>query len=321
MLLALYGAGAMGREFKYMADAGDDWSGVVFVDDNSLNTELLGCPVLGFQAFCRRYSPEELRFVVAIGEPRFRREAFEKMKRAGYQGGILRDPTAYLSPDAEVGEGSALCRGAFIGSLARVGRNVYVSADAAVGHDAVIEDHTRLGVHSFIGGHVTVGENVFVGSGAMIRDRVQIGEGSVIGLGAAVFENVPSHVTMVGNPARIAGENGDRPVYATAAAYTGEQKTEEAASAAGEEPLTPARIAECYWEVFTSCFEGIDFNPLSFRFHDSGWDSATQMLLVSKLEEEFHIIFKGREILKLNSFQTGLELVRKKLSAKNEGKE
>ena len=42
MILALYGAGAMGREFKYMADAGNEWSGVVFIDDHALSEELMG---------------------------------------------------------------------------------------------------------------------------------------------------------------------------------------------------------------------------------------------------------------------------------------
>ena len=240
MILALYGAGAMGREFKYMADAGNEWAGVVFIDDHAISEELMGCPVLGFQKFCGQYRPEEVRFVIAIGEPRVRKEAYEKMKRAGYEGAILREPTAYISPDAEVGEATAVCRGAFIGSLARVGRNVYLSAGTAVGHDSVIGDHTRLGVHAFVGGHTVVGENVFVGSGAMLRDRIQIGDGSIIGLGAAVFHTVPDHVTMIGNPARISGESGDRPVYgvSTAAAEHMEEKPERATAEDAQAPRT-----------------------------------------------------------------------------------
>jgi acyl carrier protein len=81
------------------------------------------------------------------------------------------------------------------------------------------------------------------------------------------------------------------------------------------ETLGPDRIAELYWEAFSGCFEGIDFNPVSFRFHDDGWDSITQMSLICRLEETFHISFKGRETMKINSYRTGLELVRKKLDS------
>ena len=320
MILALYGAGAMGREFKYMADAGNEWSGVVFIDDHALSDELMGCPVLGFQKFCGQYRPEEIRFVIAIGEPQVRKEAFEKMKRAGYEGAVLCEPTAYISPDAEVGEATAVCRGAFVGSLAKVGSNVYLSAGSAVGHDSVVGDHTRLGEHSFVGGHALIGENVFVGSGAMIRDRIRVGDGSIIGLGAAVFGNVPEHVTMIGNPARISGESGDRPVYgASAAPAERTEEKQEIAPAKDTKTWTPARIAETYWEVFSSCFEGFDFNPVTFRFHEDGWDSASQMALVSGLETAFGISFKGREVLKMNSFESGLNLVRKKLGEKSGG--
>ena len=87
------------------------------------------------------------------------------------------------------------------------------------------------------------------------------------------------------------------------------------------EKLGPAGIAEAYWNVFEACFAGVDFNPLTFRFRDEGWDSLSQMALVSRLEEAFGISFKGREILKLNSFRSGLDLVRKKLDEQNPGKE
>ena len=163
-----------------------------------------------------------------------------------------------------------------------------------------------------------VGENVFVGSGAMLRDRIQIGDRSIIGLGAAVFQNVPDQVTMIGNPARISGESGDRPVYGVSAAAA-ERTEEKPESAAAEDAKTwtPAKIAETYWEVFSGCFEGYDFNPVTFRFHEDGWDSASQMALVAGLEAAFGISFKGREVLKMNSFESGLKLVRKKLDEKN----
>ena len=51
MILAFYGAGALGREFKYVADETGDWPETVFIDDHFADVSLLGCPVIGFQAF------------------------------------------------------------------------------------------------------------------------------------------------------------------------------------------------------------------------------------------------------------------------------
>ena len=309
MMLALYGAGAMGREFKYIADESGKLPEVVFIDDRAETEELLGCPVYRFQMFRARFAPGDVRFVVAIGEPKFRREAFEKMARAGYTGGVLIHPSAYISPDAEVGEGTAICHGVHIGSQAQIGKNCYLSRNASVGHDAVVGSHTRLGVSAFIGGHTVIGENAFIGAGALLRDRVQFGSSSVAALGAAVFDDVPDAVTMIGNPARISGNGAEDAVFAPS-------KKLEADKEQAEEKSVPER----YWEVFTGCFEGIEFNPVAFKYHDPGWDSVAQMALISRLEEAFHISFKGREAMKLKSYADGLALVKSKLEKENGGK-
>ena len=49
MVLALYGAGAMGREFKYVADETGQWPEAVFIDDHASVESLLDCPVVSFR--------------------------------------------------------------------------------------------------------------------------------------------------------------------------------------------------------------------------------------------------------------------------------
>ena len=310
MILALFGAGAMGREFREIAEESGEWSAIVFLDDHTKAEMLAGCPVYSFQGFRARFKPDEVRFVVAIGEPKFRLEAYERMKRAGYTGGLLAHSSAYISPDAGVGEGTAVCQGAFIGSQASVGRNCYLSRNASVGHDAVVGDHTRLGVNAFIGGHTVIGENAFIGAGALLKDRIHIGSSSVVALGAAVFEDVPDSATAVGNPARICGEGVQDRVFAAGTVPEPSKQEEEAQAKS---------VAERYWDVFSGCFEGVDFNPVAFRYRDSGWDSVAHMLLISRLEEAFGISIKGRDVLRLKSYSDGLGLVRSKLEQTDGG--
>lgn len=309
MILALYGAGAMGREFRQIAQESGEWSGVVFIDDHADVDTLAGCPVCRFQVFRAQYPPEEARFVVAIGEPKYRQEAFEKMTRAGYKGAVLAHGTAMISPDADIGEGTALCQGVFVGSQAKVGRNCYLSRNASVGHDAVVGDHTRLGVNAFIGGHSEIGENAFIGAGAMLRDRIRVGSKSIVAMGAAVFDDVPDCATVIGNPARISGEGARDAVFAPSKAL-------EAAKA----EVAPQSVPERYWEVFTGCFEGVEFNPVTFKYHDAGWDSVAHMNLVSRLEEAFDIHFNGREAMRLKSYGAGLKMVQSKLAPTDGGR-
>ena len=126
----------------------------------------------------------------------------------------------------------------------------------------------------------------------------------------------------MGNPARITNEGAQGLLYAPSwqMAAGAAQEEKQAPEAAAAETFSPERIAELYWEAFSGCFEGIDFNPVSFRFHDDGWDSIAQMNLICRLEETFHLSFKGRESMKINSFRAGLELVRKKLEDAGSGK-
>ena len=238
------------------------------------------------------------------------------MTEAGYHGARLVHPSAFISPDAELGDGAVIGPGAFIGSLARIGKNFYAAKGAAVGHDAVVGNHTRIGANAFIGGHTVIGENAFIGAGAMLKDRIRIGDYSVVALGSVVFSDVEANTTVIGNPARITNEGAQGLLYAPSrqlaqGGMPAEKQPPEAAE--GAEALTPRRIAELYWTAFSDCFEGIDFNPVSFRFHDPGWDSVAQMHLISRLEETFRISFRGREAMKISSYRAGLELVQKKL--------
>jgi sugar O-acyltransferase (sialic acid O-acetyltransferase NeuD family) len=305
----------MGREFKYVADETGQWQETVFIDDHAAETSLLGCPVIGFQEFRRRFGADDTRFVITIGEPKFRREAFDRMKEAGYQGALLIHPSASISPDAVLGEGAVIGPGVFIGTQARIGKNFYAATGAAIGHDAMIEDHARIGVGAFVGGHTVIGENAFIGSGAMLKDRIRIGRFSVVAIASAVFSDVGDNITVMGNPARITNEGRQELLYAPSRllADSAEPEEKQTPAAAAAEELSAERTAALYWEAFSDCFAHTDFNPVSFRFHDPGWDSIAQMNLICRLEETFHISFKGRETMKITSYQAGLELVRKKL--------
>jgi acetyltransferase-like isoleucine patch superfamily enzyme/acyl carrier protein len=231
------------------------------------------------------------------------------MAEVGFQGARVIHPSAVISPDAEVGEGAVIAHGAFIGSRARVGKNFYAAKGSSVGHDVTIGDHTRVGVGAFIGGHTVIGENAFIGSGAMLKDRIRIGDHSVVAIGSAVFSDVAANTTVMGNPARVFNEGAQDLLYAPSRKLAPESRPEA-------EPDTPERVAALYWEAFSANFAGVDFNPVSFRFHDPGWDSIAQMSLISALEGTFAISFKGRETMRINSYRSGLDFVKKKLEAK-----
>ena len=303
MTIALYGAGAVGRDAKTLADKLYADSPKVFIDD-IMTEDLMGCRVYNFFDFKKAFSPEDVLFIITMDEPRFRRESYEKMKRAGYKGGNLIDLGACISPDAVIGESLFIEPGVFVGSLAKVGNNIHISANSYIGHDSVIKDHVHIGANVFVGGYTVVSEGNFIGSGSMLRDRISIGQNSVVALGSSVLNDLPESVTAMGTPAKIVKENRTNYLFAPSRVQN-TQKTE-----AGERDK---KIRLEYWDVFSEVFKDVDFNPVAFRFMDEGWDTYDQLRLITELSEHFGITLEWEESIRINSYDSGLRMVMKKL--------
>lgn len=84
-----------------------------------------------------------------------------------------------------------------------VGDNVMIGPNVTVitpNHSRDPEGRRRFGT---IAEPVTIEDDVWIGAGAIILPGITVGKGSVVGAGSVVTKNVPSGVTVAGNPARI----------------------------------------------------------------------------------------------------------------------
>jgi acetyltransferase-like isoleucine patch superfamily enzyme len=154
-------------------------------------------------------------------------------------------PTAEVSPQATVGEGTLVWNEAQVRAGARIGRHcilakgVYIDTDVVIGDRVKLENHVsvfrgaRLDSGVFVGPHscllndkrprattptgelkreedwtvsgVRVAEGAAIGGGCTVLPGVSIGRFAMVGAGAVVTKDVPDYGLVVGNPARLVG--------------------------------------------------------------------------------------------------------------------
>jgi serine O-acetyltransferase len=126
----------------------------------------------------------------------------------------LRLLARFLSQFARFCSGIEIHPGAHLGRRVFIdhGSGVVVGETAIVGNDVTLYQGVTLGGTGAGKGkrHPTLLDGVFVGSSAQILGNICIGENSRVGAGSVVLRDVPPNSTVVGVPAHIVYQNGER---------------------------------------------------------------------------------------------------------------
>ena len=112
------------------------------------------------------------------------------------------DPSATVSPSAELGEGTFLSAGAIVNAKARIGAHAILNTGAIVEHHCTVGDNTHLAPRAVLCGESAVGANTLIGAGAVVLPGVRVGANCIVGAGAVVARDVKDTTRVVGVPAR-----------------------------------------------------------------------------------------------------------------------
>ena len=143
---------------------------------------------------------KDAHFIVGIGNGSIRRKIVEGMPDVKWYTAI--HPSAVISSNAVIGEGSAIMANSTINIDSIVGKHSIINTGAIVEHDNRIGDYVHVSVGAKLGGTVFVGNDTWLGIGAVISNNISICEECMIGAGTVVVHDINEKGTYVGVPAR-----------------------------------------------------------------------------------------------------------------------
>lgn len=144
--------------------------------------------------------------VGGTGDNRPRSKLYEQILKLGFSFPVLSHPTAIVSGNVILGNGTVIAPGAVVNPRVETGKNVIINSGAVIEHDSSIGDHVHVAPGAVLCGGVRVGRLAHVGAGAVIIQGVKIGEGTIVGAGAVVLHDVKPWAVVAGNPARVIRE-------------------------------------------------------------------------------------------------------------------
>lgn len=201
--LLIAGAGGHGKVVAEAAQAAG-WTRIAFVDDRHAQlTEILGWPVLGGIDDAPRFHSEYPDTVVAIGHAETRLRLMDRLAAQGFDLPVVIHPSAWVSPSAELGDGSVVFAMAAVNACTVIGRGGIVNTGATVDHDCRIGEGVHVCPGAHVAGDVMLDDAVWVGIGASVVNGLHVGRNAIIGAGAAVVSDVGEGMTVAGVPAKV----------------------------------------------------------------------------------------------------------------------
>ncbi|MDD5471569.1 MAG: acyl-ACP--UDP-N-acetylglucosamine O-acyltransferase [Sideroxydans sp.] len=95
------------------------------------------------------------------------------------------------------------------GGVTRLGNNNWIMAYVHLAHDCQVGNNTIFANNAQLAGHVIVDDFAILGGFTVVHQFVQIGAHVITGMGSILFQDIPTYVTVSGNPAAPHGTNSE----------------------------------------------------------------------------------------------------------------
>ena len=203
--IILVGAGGHARACIDVIEMSGQFKVAGLVEKDRTNSpENLGYPVIGtdddLQTIRKKYD-HALITVGQIKSAETREKLFQLLKKMNYTLPLIVSSSAYVSKNAQIGDGTIVMHDAIVNAKAKIGKNCIINNKALIEHDAVIGDHCHIATGAIVNGEVKVGKECLIGSGVVTIQSISIGNNCIVGAGAVVTKNLEEKRVYVGIPA------------------------------------------------------------------------------------------------------------------------
>ena len=187
------------------------WDVLGFADDNKAThgKSSMGVKVLGGRAILQKFPKACVLAVPGHPDSYLKREEIiSGLNVDEKRWATVIHPSVFVAADAKIGANTLIMPSVMVSAGVTIGKHCVILPNTVISHDSTIGDYCCIGSNVSVSGFVMVEKGCYIGSGSSIRNNITIKQGSLVGIGANVVANVESHVTVIGNPARIMQGSG-----------------------------------------------------------------------------------------------------------------
>lgn len=210
-LYGVYGASGFGREVmplvrQSLIKQDESSYQLVFIDDSGKDLSVNRHDVLTFEDFLKTEASQRY-VVIAIADSGVRELLTKKCQEKDVKFINVIAENVVMMDEVQLGENSILSPFVTITSNVKIGIGFQANIYSYVAHDCVVGDYVTFAPGVQCNGNVHIEDHVYIGTGAIIKQGkpsrpIVIGKNSIIAAGAVVTKNVPSGITVFGNPAQ-----------------------------------------------------------------------------------------------------------------------
>jgi acetyltransferase EpsM len=145
------------------------------------------------------------RFLIAIGD-NFNRYNISNQVIAMYgieSIGTFVSSNTYISKSVDIGRGSVIMPGSYIGACARVSIGAIINTGAIVEHECHLSDFVSIAPHATLAGSARIGKLSHVSLGSLVDAKISVGSNCVLGANSYLREDLEDNCVAIGNPAKF----------------------------------------------------------------------------------------------------------------------